>query len=89
MIAIGGGGYTIKNVSRCWAYETSILLGMENEISEDIPPNDYYEYYAPDHKLHVTEKNEEDKNYPEYLNFIQSKILQNLKDLEGAPSVHF
>lgn len=25
-ILIGGGGYTIKNVARCWAYETGICL---------------------------------------------------------------
>jgi acetoin utilization deacetylase AcuC-like enzyme len=27
MLVLGGGGYTIKNVSRCWTYETSLLLG--------------------------------------------------------------
>lgn len=26
MILLGGGGYTIENVSRCWAYETGIVL---------------------------------------------------------------
>jgi histone deacetylase 1/2 len=26
-IFLGGGGYTIENVSRCWAYETSVILG--------------------------------------------------------------
>ena len=26
-IMLGGGGYTIENVSRCWAYETGIALG--------------------------------------------------------------
>lgn len=27
-IIMGGGGYTVQNVSRCWAYETSIALGI-------------------------------------------------------------
>lgn len=27
IIMVGGGGYTIDNVSRCWAYETGIALG--------------------------------------------------------------
>lgn len=31
LLVLGGGGYTIKNVARCWAYETSICLGMELE----------------------------------------------------------
>ena len=26
-IMLGGGGYTIENVSRCWAYETAIAVG--------------------------------------------------------------
>ncbi len=29
LLVLGGGGYTIRNVSRCWAYETSVLLGEE------------------------------------------------------------
>lgn len=39
-------------LSRCWAYETGVLLGKE--IEEEIPYNDYFEYYAPDFKLHLT-----------------------------------
>ena len=27
IVFLGGGGYTIENVSRCWAYETSVILG--------------------------------------------------------------
>lgn len=27
-IMMGGGGYTIENVSRCWAYETGVALGI-------------------------------------------------------------
>jgi len=29
MILVGGGGYNVANVSRCWAYETGIALGEE------------------------------------------------------------
>ena len=53
-MVLGGGGYTIKNVARCWAYETSICLGMELENS--IPNNDFYEFYGPDYKLHFNVK---------------------------------
>jgi hypothetical protein len=24
---LGGGGYTVRNVARCWTYETAVLLG--------------------------------------------------------------
>lgn len=43
LILLGGGGYTIENVSRCWAYETGLMLG--EEISNDIPHNDIFSYY--------------------------------------------
>lgn len=39
MILCGGGGYTLRNVPRCWCYETSIALG--EEIENDIPENDF------------------------------------------------
>ncbi|MCB0368230.1 MAG: hypothetical protein KDD45_02030 [Bdellovibrionales bacterium] len=28
-LLVGGGGYTLRNVSRCWAYETSVVCGVE------------------------------------------------------------
>ena len=29
LLLLGGGGYTIRNVARCWAYETSVALNAE------------------------------------------------------------
>jgi Deacetylases, including yeast histone deacetylase and acetoin utilization protein len=26
LLILGGGGYTIRNVARCWTYETSVAL---------------------------------------------------------------
>ena len=34
-IFLGGGGYTIENVSRCWTYETSQIIGID--IDNKIP----------------------------------------------------
>lgn len=51
LLMLGGGGYTIRNVSRCWAYETSVALGVE--ISNELPFNDFFEYFGPDFKLHI------------------------------------
>ena len=39
MLVLGGGGYTIRNVARCWAYETSRLLNVP--IPDAVP---YHEY---------------------------------------------
>jgi len=29
LLMVGGGGYTIRNVARCWTYETSLALNVE------------------------------------------------------------
>ena len=29
LLMLGGGGYTIRNVARCWTYETATALGVE------------------------------------------------------------
>ena len=29
LLVLGGGGYTMRNVARCWCYETGRLLGMD------------------------------------------------------------
>lgn len=36
-LVLGGGGYTKRNVARCWTYETGVLL--DEDISNDIPYN--------------------------------------------------
>lgn len=41
-LVLGGGGYTMRNVSRTWAYETGVVLGKENEMDPNIPFNEYY-----------------------------------------------
>ena len=37
MLVLGGGGYTKKNVARCWTHETAVLL--DEQLSNDIPYN--------------------------------------------------
>ena len=49
MLVLGGGGYTLRNVPRCWTFETSVLLG--HQIEDALPFNDYFEYYGPDYRL--------------------------------------
>jgi len=85
LMLLGGGGYTIRNVARCWTYETSLALGLE--IPDEIPYNDFFEYYGPDFKLHIVPSSMTNFNTPEYLDKIRSKLLQNLKDLPHAPGV--
>ena len=55
MVLIGGGGYSLRNVARCWTYETSVALGVD--IPNEIPANDYSMYYHPANKIHVQVSN--------------------------------
>ncbi len=86
LLVLGGGGYTIRNVARCWAYETSVLLG--SDVSNSIPYNEFFEYYGPDFDLHLTPSpSMENANTKEYLERNKIKIFEQLKALNGAPSV--
>lgn len=40
-LVLGGGGYTMRNVARTWAFETGCLVGQE--LSRILPYNEYYE----------------------------------------------
>jgi acetoin utilization deacetylase AcuC-like enzyme len=40
-LVVGGGGYTMRNVARTWAFETGILVG--EQLGSELPYNDYYE----------------------------------------------
>jgi acetoin utilization deacetylase AcuC-like enzyme len=35
LVVLGGGGYTIPNVARCWVNETAVCLDLE--LPDEIP----------------------------------------------------
>lgn len=41
LMLLGGGGYTPRNVARCWTYETALAVNME--IPDELPYNDFFE----------------------------------------------
>ena len=84
-LVVGGGGYTMRNVSRTWAFETGLLVNKI--VGPDIPYNEYYMYYAPDYRLEVRPSNMGNSNTPEKLQKILDKVLQNLERTKFAPSV--
>lgn len=87
LLVAGGGGYTVRNVARCWAYETAVLLDVDSEVSDDLPYNSYLEYYAPDYKLHLTPSPMENMNTREQLDDILRSVMENLRHLPCAPNV--
>ena len=88
LLVTGGGGYTKQNVARCWAYETGVLL--DRPMREDIPVHDhYYEYYADArYKLKVFPNHTiENGNSKARLASVRAAVMENLRQLEHAPSV--
>ncbi|KAH9387071.1 histone deacetylase 1/2 [Nematocida major] len=51
LLVLGGGGYKPKHVSRCWAYETSILCNVD--VPNAIPKNPHSDYLGENAVLHI------------------------------------
>lgn len=85
-LVLGGGGYTVRNVARCWTYETSVLVNQP--VSNELPYNDYLEFFAPHFKLHPDiALKVENLNSRAYLEKVRAKVLEHIRMLQGAPSV--
>ncbi|KAI9847707.1 MAG: histone deacetylase [Sclerophora amabilis] len=85
VLVLGGGGYTMRNVARTWAYETGMLVG--ESMGPELPFNDYYDYFGPDFELDVRPSNMDNANSREYLEKIKTQVIENLKRTAFAPSV--
>nr|GAT59423.1 predicted protein [Mycena chlorophos] len=87
LLVLGGGGYTIKNVSRCWTYETSVLVGAS--IPNELPATVYDAFFADSQwKLHPPLTGKVDnQNTAVSLQRITVSIRNKLRYLQGAPSV--
>ena len=55
-------------------------------ISE-LPYNDYFEYYGPDFKLHISPSNMANQNTTDYLDKIKTRLFENLRMIPHAPGV--
>jgi hypothetical protein len=77
-LVLGGGGYTLRNVPRCWAYETAVVL--DTPIKDSMPYNDYFDYFAPDYKLHLPVSNMDNLNSPQYLHETTEKVRGREED---------
>ncbi|CAH8868867.1 unnamed protein product [Trichobilharzia szidati] len=90
LLVLGGGGYTVRNVARCWAYETAVLLDQEEEISNELPYSPYIEFFYPDYTLHPDLTTKLDNaNTRQYIEALRVTVHDNLKQLVHAPSVQF
>lgn len=87
MVVVGGGGYTPRNVSRLWCYETSVLndVTLDHKIPNYLPT---YDWFGPDFLLHPQlEGRIDNKNSKKYLEAVTQAILEQVRYLDYAPSV--
>ncbi|PZC74020.1 histone deacetylase 3 [Helicoverpa armigera] len=84
-LVVGGGGYTLRNVARCWTYETSLLV--DENISNELPYTEYLEFFAPDFQLHPEINSTNNANSKQYLEAISKHVYDNLKMCQHSPAV--
>ena len=89
MVLLGGGGYTIENVARCWTYETAVMLNQN--IGNVIPENnEFSSYYQEDgYKLHFPIKGSENLNQQKDIDRLIEIISENIRESEIRPSMAF
>ena len=90
-LVLGGGGYTPRNVSRLWAYETAICLEAEQDLDPKLPSSlPFRNTFRPDYSLFppLSEMGKlENKNTKPYLDSIVQAVMEELRYIKGAPSV--
>ncbi|CAH2235956.1 histone deacetylase 3 [Pararge aegeria] len=84
-LVVGGGGYTLRNVARCWTFETSLLV--DENISDELPYTEYLEFFAPDFQLHPDINSTSNANSKQYLEAITKHVYDNLKMCQHSPAV--
>lgn len=86
LLILGGGGYTIHNVARCWAFETAVLVGAE--LPNALPKGPYLCWFQPDFVLHTSLVTKlENDNSPATLRNMVANVRTKLRYLQGSPSV--
>lgn len=95
LMLIGGGGYTPRNVARCWTHETSLCTGvtLKNCLPSHVP---YRQAFMTEEHgngvLYPRLDNIPGKTHPnhhddEYLRSLVQNIREQLRYLQGAPSI--
>lgn len=91
LLVVGGGGYTPRNVARAWAHETSICIDADQDLDPTLPLHTPFRHHFAEEgptlfpQLHGTRF--ENQNPRSYLETIVTAIHEQLRYMQGAPSV--
>ncbi|KAL3628884.1 Histone deacetylase 6 [Castilleja foliolosa] len=87
LMLLGGGGYTLRNVARCWCYETAVAVDVEPD--NKLPYSEYLEYFGPNYTLHLEPSNMANLNKTNDLEKMRIFLLEQISRLQHVPSVQF
>ncbi|KAL1776320.1 histone deacetylase 1 isoform X2 [Sigmodon hispidus] len=62
-------------------------LAVALDTADELPYNDYFEYFRLDFKLHISPSNMTNQNTNEYLEKMKHWLFENLRMLPHAPGV--
>ncbi|CAJ0964274.1 unnamed protein product [Ranitomeya imitator] len=82
---LGCFNLTIKGHAKCVEFMKTFNLPLL--MLGELPYNDYFEYFGPDFKLHISPSNMTNQNTNEYLEKIKQRLFENLRMLPHAPGV--
>ncbi|BFZ55472.1 histone deacetylase [Savitreella phatthalungensis] len=86
MMVLGGGGYTLRNVARCWTAETAVLC--DTTLPSTLPETPYHPFFGPDYSLYPTLRPRfDDLNSKKYLHDVTAAIKEELRYIDHAPNV--
>jgi histone deacetylase 1/2 len=57
------------------------------KVKDELPFNDYFEYFGPDYRLHLPTSNMDNLNSQEYLESTKQRLMEILREVEPVPSV--
>lgn len=98
LLLVGGGGYTPRNVARCWAYETSVAIGAQHNMNNRLPEHTPFISHFGEKKreqillptldqIQTNPQAMNNKNTQKRLREIIESITEQLRFVNRAPSV--
>ena len=88
LLVVGGGGYTPRNVARAWAHETSLCIEAADRIDPILPLHmPFRSHFEGETLFPPLHGKYENKNPRAYLENIIRFVREQLRYMQGAPSV--
>jgi hypothetical protein len=81
LLVLGGGGYNVPNVARCWAALT--LAAARAPMPSDIPAHERFEFYAPDFRFALLPGYRRNENDEGYIARVRAAVAQAVGSLRA------